>query len=280
MLFLPPSLLRSLCVLVFIPSAILGVWAMPFAPRDALSTIPQLESRASGPKRKLPLMLLRYDQGGASLAGSTVQDRRNTDPDGPRIMILEDGEYWVFRLGRPSRNPMFFEAKQILVGGVFKIQSRQPSDKPHVGMSLGDVTIKGEDEEKLYKAIQNLPWHMDEFSALQEVVKYLSGKTPEHPLLEDVAYNPRQGVDQQSIFLAMADPNEAHLYPKSLYLKLKPGVTKEVWQNLNQPRSGNPLPATWPFRGTVMEGSTLSSHDIVESEDPKSKAGRSDGLPQ
>ncbi|KAJ3875492.1 hypothetical protein F5051DRAFT_60217 [Lentinula edodes] len=277
MLFLPLSLLRSLSVLVLIPSAILGVWAMPLAPRDALSTIPQLESRAPAPDRKLPLVLLRYDKDGIGLAGSTSKDRRNPDPNGPRIMVLEDGEYWVLRLGPPHRNPMFFEAKKILVGDVFQIQSRQPSNTPQLGVRLGDVTIKGEDEEKLYKAVRNLPWHMDEFSALQEVVKYLLGKTPGHPLLEGVAYNPYEGVDQLSIFSAMGDPDVAHLYPNSLYLKLKPGVTKEKWQKLNQPLN-NLIPVTWPFRGTVLEGSTLFSHDLVESED--SKAGRSDGLPQ
>ncbi|KAJ3847620.1 hypothetical protein EV368DRAFT_68959 [Lentinula lateritia] len=278
MLFLPLSLLGSLSILVFIPPAILGVWAMPLlAPRDDLSTFPQLESRAQS--RKLPLMLLRYDKGGASLAGSSVKDHRNTDPDGPHIMILEDGEYWVFRLGRPGRNPMFFEAKQILGGAAFEIRSRQPSNNPHIGVTLGHVTIKGEDEEKLRNAIQSLPWHLDKFSALQEVVKYLLGKTPEHPLLDGVVYDPRLDTNQLSIFSAMADSDLVHQYPNSLYLKLKPGVTRDVWQYLNRRRPGHPIPATWPFRGTVMEESTLSSHDIVESEDPKSKAGRS-GLPQ
>ncbi|GAW05060.1 hypothetical protein LENED_006894 [Lentinula edodes] len=128
MLFLPRSLLRSLCVLVLIPSAILGVWAMPLAPRDALSTIPQLESRAPGGNQdlKLPLVLLRYDKRGASIAASTVTDFKNHDS---RIMILQDAKETSFR-------------------GTFEIQSRQPSSKPQLGVALGDVTIEAKDEEK------------------------------------------------------------------------------------------------------------------------------------
>ncbi|KAJ3928738.1 MAG: hypothetical protein NXY57DRAFT_1041394 [Lentinula lateritia] len=282
MLFLPPSLLRSLCVLVLIPSAILGVWAMPLAPRDTLSTIPQLESRAPGPNRnlKLPLVLLRYNKGGSSLASATVQDRMNPGRDSLGITLLEDGEYWVLRLGPFHPDSMFFEAKEIGVKGAVEIRSRQPSNNPQLGVMLGDVTIKGEEKNKLRNAIQSLPCHSDEFSALQEVVKYLLGKTPGHPLLDGVVYNPRLDTNQLSIFSAMADPDLVHQYPNSLYLKLKPGVTKDDWWQLNKLTKDNQIRTTWPFRGTLMEGRTLFPLDLFESEDSKVKAGRSDGLPQ
>ncbi|KAH7877051.1 uncharacterized protein C8R40DRAFT_88626 [Lentinula edodes] len=238
MLFLPRSLLRSLCVLVLIPLAILGVWAMPLAPRDALSTIPQLESRAPGGNQdlKLPLVLLRYDKRGASIAASTVTDFKNHDS---RIMILQDGEYWVLRLGSARRKPMFFEAKETSFRGTFEIQSRQPSSKPQLGVALGDVTIEAKDEEKLYNTIPTLPWHLDAFSTLEGVVNYLLGKLKEHPLLEGVVYTPRMDPDQPSIFSAMADPNLVHQYPKSLYLKLKPGVTRDSWWNRNKIQHGD-----------------------------------------
>ncbi|KAJ3899868.1 hypothetical protein F5879DRAFT_925906 [Lentinula edodes] len=265
MLFLPLSLLRSLCVLVLIPSAILGVWAMPLAPRDALSTIPQLESRAPGGNRnlKLPLVLLRYDEGGSSSAASTVRDLRNPDRDGPRITLLEDGEYWVLRLGSTRRVPKFFEATEVEIGA-FKIQSRRPTNSPQLGVTLGDVLIKAKDEEDLFNAIQSLPpGHSDKFSALQGVVKYLLGEIPGHPLLEGVVYDPRTDTDQLSIFSAMADPSLEHQYPKSWCLKLKPGVTKQDWHNFNHLQN-NLMTATWPFRGTVMQGSTLFSHNQVQ----------------
>ncbi|KAJ4492111.1 hypothetical protein C8J55DRAFT_556508 [Lentinula edodes] len=264
MLFLPLSLLRSLCVLVLIPSAILGVWAMPLAPRDALSTIPQLESRAPGSNRnlKLPLVLLRYDKGGLSSAASTVRDLRNTDRDGPRITLLEDGEYWVLRLGSTRRVPKFFEATEVQTSGrsAFKIQSREPTNRPQLGVTLGNVLIKAKDEEALFNAIQSLPGHSDKYSALQGVMKYLLGEIPEHPLLEGVVYNGRTDMDQLLIFSAMADPSLEHQYPKSWYLKLKPGVTKQDWYNFNHLQN-DVMTATWPFRGTVMQGSTLFSHN-------------------
>ncbi|KAJ3888803.1 hypothetical protein GG344DRAFT_67659 [Lentinula edodes] len=263
----PPFFIIVYPAVVLIPSAILGVWAMPLAPRDALSTIPQLESRAPAPNRnlKLPLVLLRYDKDGASLAASTVRDRTNPEPDGPRITLMEDGEYWVLRLGSTRRVPKFFEATEVQTRGrsTFKIQSREPPNRRQLGVKLGDVLIKAKDEEDLFNAIQSLPGHSDKFSALQGVVKYLLGQIPEHPLLEGVVYDYRTDMDQLLIFSAMADPNLEHQYPKSWYLKLKPGVTRQDWHRFNHLQNDT-MTATWPFRGTVMQGSTLFSHNQVQ----------------
>ncbi|KAJ3902916.1 hypothetical protein F5879DRAFT_990570 [Lentinula edodes] len=246
MLLLPRSCARSHFILVLFLSTLLGTYAIPLAPRESPSTIPELKPR--GGNLGVSLQLQRRDSAGNTLP--FIFEKNRKDPGHPGVVLLLPDDNWFILLTRVQE----FSAKKVPTTEHWKIH-RTAFTTDRRGLSLGKAVFQyAKDKSYFYEAIDNLPPQPSPYGALHMLIEYMSGRMEmdEYPLPATFKYEDQENNWQQ-IFLAMTNPTRENQYPHTSYVKLAPGVTPNRWRELNHPRKNGGITATWPFVGTVLE---------------------------
>ncbi|KAJ3888805.1 hypothetical protein GG344DRAFT_79425 [Lentinula edodes] len=260
MLLPPRSCARSHFVLVLFLSTILGIFAIPLAPRESPSDIPELKPRSGDSKLEVTLQLQRRDSAGNTLPFLTEKNRK--DPGQPGVVLLLPDDNWFILLTRVQE----FSAKKVPTTEHWKIH-REPVTTNRRGLSLGRAVFQHiKDKSYFYEAIDNLPPQPSPYGALHMLIEYMSGrmKMDEYPLPATFNYEDQENNWQQ-IFWAMTNPTRENQYPHTPYLKLAPGMTLNGWRELNRPRKKGGISATWPFAGTVLEHVVHVQEEAVPS---------------
>ncbi|KAJ3875490.1 hypothetical protein F5051DRAFT_442333 [Lentinula edodes] len=252
MLLPPRSCARSHFVLVLFLSTILGIFAIPLAPRESPSDIPELKPRSGDSNLEVSLGLKRTDSAGKTLPYKVEKNPK--DLDYPGVVLLLPDENWFIIFARTQE----ISAKKNPTTNLWEIQR-----KTIMGIAEFGNT---EDKSKFFDAIDHLPSQPSPYGALHMLIEYMSGrmKMDEYPLPATFKYEDQENNWQQ-IFWAMTNPTRENQYPHTPYLKLAPGMTLNGWRELNRPRKKGGISATWPFAGTVLEHVVHVQEEAVPS---------------
>ncbi|KAJ4498992.1 hypothetical protein C8R41DRAFT_915653 [Lentinula lateritia] len=259
MLLLPRSCARSHSLLVLFLSTILGTFAIPLAPCESPSTIPELKPRSN--KLEVSLQLQRRDSAGNRLP--FIFEKNRKDPGHPGVVLLLPDDNWFILLSRVQE----ISAKKDPTTEHWRIH-RKAVTTNRSGLSLGKAVFQyTKDKSYFYEALDNLPPQPSPYGALHMVIEYMSGrmKMDEYPLPATFEYEDQENNWQQ-IFLAMTRPTRENQYPHTSYVKLAPGVTLNRGRELNHPRKNGGITATWPFVGTVLEDVPHVQQEAVPSK--------------
>ncbi|KAJ4492109.1 hypothetical protein C8J55DRAFT_486023 [Lentinula edodes] len=259
MLLLPQSCARSHFVLVLFLSTILGTFAIPLAPRESPSTIPELKPRTNN--LEVSLGLKRTDSDGKTLPYKVEKNPK--DLDYPGVVLLLPDENWFIIFARTQE----ISAKKNPTTNLWEIQ-RTAVSRPRLRQIMGIAEFGNtEDKLKFFDAIDHLPSQPSPYGALHMVIEYISGrmKMKEYPLPVTFKYEDQENNWQQ-IFWAMTNPTRENQYPHTPYLKLAPGMTLDGWRKLNDPMKNGGNTATWPFVGTFSEDVPHVQQEAVPSK--------------